>query len=413
MRSVDTTPSGHPGLRPFVVAPDGLLASVLLAFLTTAGIFYVNIMPALVAGLRDALHFSARDAGIIASCNVYGAALGAFTAAFLAMRVPWRRTSCVALVVLIAIDAVSALLGSVGPLMVARFLHGVTGGLLVGIGVMVIARTRVPDRGFGMLLIVQFALGGLGIMVLPTLVSSFGTGALFAALVAMSAVTLCLLPFIPDYAARGETVAPLESSGHRMQVRVLLAAALVAMFLFQAFCMSTSAFSIGMGVAFGLTPGFTAVTLGVGTWAGLLGAGAVVVFGLKFGRFWPLLAGVLVGVGCNVVLVFYGGVPWVWAVANACGSVVWAFVLPYLYGLVSAFDPAGRTAPWAGFFSKLGLATGPALGALALAETHYVRLLWWAALVGLISALLALAPARRLDASVSRGLKQHEANAAT
>ena len=101
MRSADTTSSGHPGLRPFVVAPDGLLASVLLAFLTTAGIFYVNIMPALVAGLRDALHFSARDAGIIASCNVYGAALGAFTAAFLAVRVPWRRTSCVALVVLI------------------------------------------------------------------------------------------------------------------------------------------------------------------------------------------------------------------------------------------------------------------------------------------------------------------------
>ncbi len=72
-------------------APDGLLACVLLAFLATAGLFYVNIMPALVAGLIDGLGFSNREAGFVGSANVYGAACGALVAVFLVRRLPWRR----------------------------------------------------------------------------------------------------------------------------------------------------------------------------------------------------------------------------------------------------------------------------------------------------------------------------------
>ena len=58
-------------------APDGLIASVLLAFLATAGLFYVNIMSAIVAGVTDGLHVSEQQAGWVGSANVYGAALGA------------------------------------------------------------------------------------------------------------------------------------------------------------------------------------------------------------------------------------------------------------------------------------------------------------------------------------------------
>ena len=63
------------GLRK--AAPDGEVARVLLAFLATAGIFYVNIMPALVDGLVQGAGFSNRQAGLVGSSNVYGAAIGA------------------------------------------------------------------------------------------------------------------------------------------------------------------------------------------------------------------------------------------------------------------------------------------------------------------------------------------------
>jgi hypothetical protein len=43
--------------------PDGEVARILLAFLATAGIFYINIMPAIVDGLKEGLAFSNKGAG--------------------------------------------------------------------------------------------------------------------------------------------------------------------------------------------------------------------------------------------------------------------------------------------------------------------------------------------------------------
>ena len=74
-------------------APNGELARVLLAFLATAGIFYVNIMPAIVDGLIEGLNFSNRDAGLVGSANTYGAAFGAFTVVFYVKRMNWRRSA--------------------------------------------------------------------------------------------------------------------------------------------------------------------------------------------------------------------------------------------------------------------------------------------------------------------------------
>ncbi len=150
--------------------PNGLLAALLLAFLTTAGLFYVNIMPALVSGLIDGLHFTQRDAGMVGSANVYGAAFGALIAVFLVKRISWRPVAAVLLLGLILADLISTFIKTPEWLVAMRFCHGVIGGLLIGIGFAVIARTRVPDRTFGMLLVVQYGLGGLGVLLLPRLV---------------------------------------------------------------------------------------------------------------------------------------------------------------------------------------------------------------------------------------------------
>jgi len=53
-------------LQPrYQLAPDSNLARIFLAFLATAGLFYVNIMPALVSGLIDGLGFSNQQAGYV------------------------------------------------------------------------------------------------------------------------------------------------------------------------------------------------------------------------------------------------------------------------------------------------------------------------------------------------------------
>ena len=156
-------------------APDGLPAAVMLSFLATAGFFYVNIMPALVEGLRVGLHFSEQDAGFAGSANVYGAALGALLAAFVVTRWPWRPAAYLLLGTLMAVDLASTLVTTPAIMIAVRGMHGLAGGCLVGLSYGVFARTRRPERTFGMLLVVQGALGGLGVMTLPRLVPLFGT----------------------------------------------------------------------------------------------------------------------------------------------------------------------------------------------------------------------------------------------
>ena len=84
----------------------------MLAFLATAGLFYVNIMPALVDGLVTGLGFSNAQAGNVAAANVYGAACGALIAVFIVKRISWRPVACALLAVLIAIDLASTLIHS-------------------------------------------------------------------------------------------------------------------------------------------------------------------------------------------------------------------------------------------------------------------------------------------------------------
>jgi Major Facilitator Superfamily len=346
--------------------PDGLLASVLLSFLATAGFFYVNIMAALVAGLIDGLGFSESDAGRVGSLNIYGAALGALVAVGIVGRVRWRAFAVFALSALIVIDALSILVTVPGPLMAMRFLHGCVGGMLVGVSFAVFARTRTPDRVFGMLLVIQYGLGGLGIMLLPRLVPVYGPGVLFGALIAFSLVALLMLPFLDRY-PKGRIEHPAASGGIRWG---LLAATVASVFLFQAGNMGLAVYMIPLARHFGLATNYASTTLGLATWVGIAGCALVVAFGTRFGRAKPLAIGaVLTAVGCFAF--HWSGSRTVYLLANCATAVTWSFVISYLLGLCTEFDQSGRTAALGGFISKMGLASGPFLAAWLLEGGDY------------------------------------------
>ncbi|MCJ8271838.1 MAG: MFS transporter, partial [Psychrosphaera sp.] len=154
----------------YKVAPDSVVAKVILAFLTTAGIFYINIMPAVISGLKEGLHFTNQQAGFVSSANLYGAAAGALAAVFLVKKIDWRLWSSRLLFMHIAIDAVCIAIETPEVMIAVRALHGIVGGLLGGIGFAVISRTAEADKTFGYLLLIQWSLGGLGLMYLPALV---------------------------------------------------------------------------------------------------------------------------------------------------------------------------------------------------------------------------------------------------
>lgn len=372
-----------------------MLARVFLAFLATAGIFYVNILPALVDGLITALGFSNQQAGSVASANLYGAALGALLIVFLVKRLDWHLLALLLLAGLISIDLASVFVTQAPTMIALRFADGFVGGMLVGTGFSVIARTEGPDRTFGVLLFVQFGLGGLGVMTLPGLVEQFGTRALFYTLIAFSAATLLMLPFLPDYKVDAAEAAARKALHGKIRI-VPLIATLIGIFLFQASNNALYAYIIGLGEFFGQQGALITTTLGVAAWLGLLGAGLVVLISDRFGYLKTLVAGILVTI-IGTWALLHSDVGWIWIAANCLIGITWAYSISYLLGLVSRFDTAGQMAAMGGFASKMGLASGPALAAMLIGESNYV-LITWAAVAGLaICLLVILHPARLQD----------------
>ena len=350
--------------------PDGLAAAFVLSFLATAGFFYVNIMGAIVSGLVDGLHLSPSVAGRIGAYNVYGAAIGAFFAVLVVRRIAWRPAAVLLLCALIGLDVASMWAHSADLLSVLRLLHGLAGGLLVGISYAVIARTRLPDRCFGVLMVVQSSLGGLGLMFLPQLVRPFGASVLFLALAAFSVVALVLLPLLPEYGpAKTLEKDAAVKGGMTLQPRSTgLVISLLAVFFFQAGNMALSAYIIELGRACGLGLQFVSITIGVSGWIATLGSLLVVALAQRGRRLLPIAIGGILAVLGNAA--FHGSArPMVYLAANIATAITWFFVIPYLLGLCATFDRTGRSAALAGLFSKLGLATGPYVASLLIAGT--------------------------------------------
>lgn len=370
-----------------------MMSRIGLAFLATAGLFYVNIMPAIVEGLIEALGFTNQQAGAVGSANMYGAAFGALAIVFMVRRLNWRLAAALFLATLVILDLAAIGVSDPTTLTTLRFVHGLVGGMLVGTAFSVIARTEQPDRTFGVLLFVQFGLGGLGVMVIPGLVPTFGTAILFLSLVAFSLVTALMLPWLPDYAVADRPPPPLT---RREAWSTPLVLTLLAIFLFQAANMGLYAFIIGLGRFYGLEQAFISTTLGAAAWIGLAGAGLVIAVSDRLGYCRPLWLGIgITALGTWALL--FSDIPSIWIASNMAIGVTWAFTISYLLGLASRFDSHGQMAAMAGFASKMGLASGPMLIAALLGEDQYARVIWFSTFALLASLATIWWPARQRD----------------
>lgn len=375
-------------------SPDGMVARLLLAFLATAGLFYVNIMPAIVDGLVEGLGFTNRQAGLVGSSNMYGAAVGALLIVFLVRKINWRIAALFFLISLILIDTISIFISDVQSLISIRFIHGLIGGMLVGTGFAVIARTSQPDRTFGMLLVVQYGLGGLGMGVLPLIVPFMGTSILFMTLIGFSLITLLMLPFIDNYSL-DNTDSHTEREKSKIKILPLLLTFL-ALFLFQAANMGLYVYIIGLAKSFGLVSSFISPVLLAAAWVGVLGSLLVVIFSTRYGRLLPVILGMILTL-IGTWILHYSDSHLAFIFANCAVGITWAFIIAYLLGMSAAFDKQGSMAALGGFASKMGLASGPFVAALIVGQDNYSLLINMALVLIFISMIAAIIPARYLD----------------
>ncbi|MCX2781034.1 MFS transporter [Microbulbifer thermotolerans] len=377
-------------------APQGWIASLLLAFLSSAGLYYVNIFPVIVNSLMTGAGLSAAQAGEITFANTMGAVIGAFLISILVKKIPqWKLAAFVLLLCSIGMDLLTIVLANLELLIPLRLVHGMLGGALVGLGFAVIARSGIAGRTYSMVLLVQYIGGALGLRFLPELVALYGTYVPFFALITFSLVTLAMLPFLADY--------PLPSIEEQKKAvfnaKVALAPmliTLVALFCFQLSNMALFAFIFDLGKSFGLPLTFISQTL---FWANLVaigGAALAAYTGQRFALAPPLAIALLVTLVGLAMFIFSDLKP-VFVAANIITGITWAFCVPYFLTMASRFDAAGQMGAFGGFASKTGLACGPlAAGYFISAGGSYTQLI--AITCGILVVCLAALPAAsRLD----------------
>ncbi len=366
---------------------DSILNAFFLSIFATAGLFYVNLGGSFLSAFVDGLNIQRDAAGFIVSANKYGAAFGGLLAAIFIKKLVWRKSAYILLLLLISIDIISSQISNANLLIFIRFLHGSIGGFLVGIGLSVIARTSFPDKVFGMLMVVQYSFGSVGIFTVPRLVDAFGYSSVFFVLITFSIMTLLILPIIPDPAEK--KVAVNKSGTLSFRAKVLLTICLMSLFLFQASNMGVADFAFELGKDIDLTNKEISNLLTIANVISISGGVLAYLIATRFGRTLPLLIGFSIASLFTYLLNFSENIT-IYFIANSVTGITWGFVIPYLLGLAATFDKYGQMAALAGFVSKIGLASGPLIASFLIIDFGFSVIINLAAFGLLLGCILAV-----------------------
>ncbi|MBB5213063.1 MFS transporter [Microbulbifer hydrolyticus] len=397
----DSGYSGGDSLKPAapvgLLVSNGWLASIFLAFLSSAGLYYVNIFPVIVDALMAGAGLSAEQAGQITFSNTMGAVIGAFTVSWLIRHIPrWKRAAAILLCCSIGMDVLTIQLANLDLLIPLRLVHGMLGGALVGLGFAVIARSGIAGRSYSMVLLVQYIGGFFGVRFLPALVAEHGTYVPFYALITFSTLTLLMLPLIANYPLPTAEESRVQAENRVPLPMLPFAVTLLALFCFQFANMALFAFIFDLGRSFDLPQSFISLTV---SWASLIAIGGAALAAFT-GQKLPLakpLAIALVITLVGLMLFVFSNIRPVFILANVVTGMTWAFCVPYFLTMASRFDSAGQMGAFGGFASKLGLACGPLVaGYFITGGGSYTQLIIVATAV-LAVCLAAVPAAARLD----------------
>jgi DHA1 family inner membrane transport protein len=375
------------------LAPNGLAARVGLAILASAGILYANFSPVIVSGLAQNPAFTGETAGYVFSANMYGTAIGGFAIIFLINQLNWRWAAFALITLLICADVLSGWFGATDALYIIRFFHGLVGGALIGTGMSVIARTESPEVTIAFAIVIQLSLGGLGTAMLMPLLPTFGVSLVWISLTGLSAIALIFLPLFDPYPMTKSGVGKKPRCERAPRPQIFLA--LAALFSFQAGQMAAFAYRIELGLHYGFETNFVNLVIAVSLLTGAPSALIVAWWSTRSGRLLPACMGVVLMTSVTGMLLVPQSL--VFGVASVGFAVFFAMSFPYLLGVASEMDNSGQVAAFGAFTSSLGLATGPAIAATLLGESHHERILIFACGALAASLLLVFGPARMLD----------------
>lgn len=184
------------------VVQDGLPAIAAAMWVGTAALMILGVQPVLLAALVAEQKISNAALGRLAMTEVLSIALGAAVGVALFRQGGMRAKAAFLAAVLTAANLASAYAHDDTTLFLLRGLAGLVEGLLLGATIVILTRTRAPDRANGVFLAVQTIPQAAAAYALPIyLAPRWGSGAGFMILAILAAIGVALSIVLPRVAA--------------------------------------------------------------------------------------------------------------------------------------------------------------------------------------------------------------------
>jgi len=311
-------------------------------------------------------------AGWVASANFFGISVVALFMAFRMHQVDLRRLAIASLAIALAADVASVYLAApTAAFLLIRFVAGAANGGAQIAALSAIARFDNAERGFGLVITLQFVLAAVGCYILPIYSAQLGATGMFLLFAGCDLFALALARRLPGRATDESMGASTERGSERsILFSSVTLLALLGYGLFDAANTAQYTYLGRLGVALAFSDQQIGTVLMITSLAGIPGAFTIIVVGKRFGTIGPLLFGIGVAIIGLVILISSGAFAW-YLMAGMCLGFSWAFCLPFIQALMATLDPNGSAIAAGASAATIGVAIGPGLAATVAEVGHY------------------------------------------
>ena len=335
----------------------------------------VTVIPILVGAiitgvLVDYGGFSDRAAGLTSGFGAIGSVTIALVCALFMHRLPLRKLALSGLLLAVATNLGAAFLYEDRALFYGlRALNALGDGAAYAAVMSAYARESSSERGYGLFMMLQFGLAGIGLWALPTFLPDMTVTQMYLGFAVSQILVLPLIVHLPADAA---DVAGISIRGDEWRLLLSLGAlaGLVALCFNEASNIATDVYLERIAVLAGLDDGEIGSALGIASVVGVPGAFAILLVGGRFGHALPVLVGIAVG-AVSLLGIMAAESYLAFLVYTCIHSFTWAFTTPYIQSILADLDPGGAVVTAGGIASGAGAGIGPAAAAMLVTAEDY------------------------------------------
>lgn len=368
--------TGHS--RPTVEATKGQEGLAAIITLGTAGVMTFLAMPVIAAALVNVLGSSERDVGLFSTVQLITLSCGCLLSTFLP-RGQFRRFGLVSLSVMILCDLLCLMHPGWTVFLILRGISGAAGGVAVSQATAAMARTRNPERSFGLFLALQTILSIVCVYAMPPLIGAFGFAAAYSVLLAFDLIAITLV------ATRLKTISADEEHhampGNDLSGWLRSGGLLISILCFFIGVGAIWTFLALLGQGIGLDASHIALVLSISKLVAFAASFLPGIIGSRFGRIAPIVVAAAILVAAVQVYSFAGSFAF-FVLATAMFSFGWYVIYPFQLGALGQVDRDGRPMLAAAALTGAGLGIGPGLTVIGPGGSAGIYLIATLAFIG-------------------------------